>query len=198
MQSVEHVHGWWVLRACRRNPLVRGIDRLELLIIALGILVALVAAACAGALGTAVHDARSRVYIAQAATRHTVTARATQDSTIVIGFDDNTATRVKAQWQVNGTEHTGSLNWDQAVKTGDPLTIWVNRDGDRVDAPAPTSQAGADAVGVAYAAWQAVALAVAGLVWWGRLRLDRRRESAWERDIRCLIDDDGGRTNRKP
>ena len=56
MQSVEYVHGWWVPRAWRRNPLVRGIDRLELLIIALGILVALVAAACAGALGRAVHE----------------------------------------------------------------------------------------------------------------------------------------------
>ena len=60
-------------------------DRLELLIIALGILVAVVAAARAGALGTAIHDARSRVYIAQAQTRHTVTARATDDSTIVPG-----------------------------------------------------------------------------------------------------------------
>ncbi len=74
MQSVECVHGWWVLRACGRNPLVRGIDRLELLIIAVGVLVVLVAAALAGALGTAVHDARSRVYIAQAQTRHAVTA----------------------------------------------------------------------------------------------------------------------------
>ena len=198
MQSVEHVPGWWVLRACRRNPLVRGIDRLELLIIALGILVALVAAACAGALGTAVHDARSRVYIAQAQMRHTVTASAIDDSTVVLGVDDNMATRVNARWDVNGTEHTGSLNWDYAVKTGDPLTIWVDRDGDRVDAPAPTSQAGADAVGVAYAVWQSVALVAAGLVCWGRSHLDRRRDSAWERDIECLIDDDGGRTNRKP
>ena len=73
----------WVLRACRRDPLVRGSDRLELLIIALTILVAVVAAARAGALGTAIHDARSRVYIAQAQTRHTGTARATEDSTIV-------------------------------------------------------------------------------------------------------------------
>jgi hypothetical protein len=47
-------------------------------------------------------------------------------------------------------------------------------------------------------AWQSVALAAAGLIWWGRSRLDRRRDSAWERDIRCVIDDDGGRTNRKP
>ena len=51
MHSAEHVHRWWVLRACRRNPLVRGSDRLELLIIALGILVAVVAAACAGSAG---------------------------------------------------------------------------------------------------------------------------------------------------
>jgi hypothetical protein len=198
MQSVDYVRGWWVLRACGRNPLVRGIDRLELLIVALGILVVVVAAACAGALGTAVHDARSRVYIAQAQTRHTVTARAIDDSTIVLGVDDNAATRVDARWQVNGTEHTGSLNWDDAVKTGDPLTIWVDRNGDSVDAPTPISQAGVDAVGVAYVAWQSVALAAAGLICWGRSRLDRRRDSAWERDIRCLIDDDGGRTNRKP
>jgi hypothetical protein len=197
MQSVERVHGLWVLRACGRNPLVRGIDRLELLIIAVGILV-LVAAALAGALGTAVHDARSRVYIAQAQTRHAVTARATEDSTLVLRVDDSTATRVNARWQVDGTEHTGSLSWDHVVKTGDPLMIWVDRNGDRVVAPAPVSQAAADAIGVAYVAWQAVVLVVAGLVCLGRANLDRRRDSALERDIRCLIDDDGGRTNRRP
>jgi hypothetical protein len=198
MQSVERVHGLWVLRACGRNPLVRGIDRLELLIIAVGILVVLVAAALAGALGTAVHDARSRVYIAQAQTRHAVTARATEDSTLVLRVDDSTATRVNARWQVDGTEHTGSLSWDHVVKTGDPLMIWVDRNGDHVDAPVPVSQAAADAIGVAYVAWQAVVLVVAGLVCWGRWNLERRRDSAWERDIRCLIDDDGGRTNRRP
>ena len=47
MQSVDYVYRWWVLRACGRNPLVRGVDRLELVIIALGILVVLAAAACA-------------------------------------------------------------------------------------------------------------------------------------------------------
>jgi hypothetical protein len=193
MQAGEYVHGWWVLRACGRNPLVRGIDRLELLIIALGILVALAAAACAGALGTAVHDARSRVYIEQAQTRHTVTARATENSTIVVRVDDRMATMAKVRWQDNGTEHTGSLTLDHAVKTGDPLTIWVDRHGDRVNAPTPTFHAAVDAVGVAYAAWQAVALAVAGLIRWGRSHLDRRRDSAWEHHIRCLIHDDSGR-----
>ena len=105
---------------------------------------------------------------------------------------------MNARWQVDGTEHTGSLTMDHAVKTGDPLMIWVDRDGDRVDAPTPTSQAGVDAVGVAYAAWQAVVLAAAGLVCWGRSRLDRRRDSAWERDIRCLIDDGGSGQTVRP
>jgi hypothetical protein len=105
---------------------------------------------------------------------------------------------VKARWQVNGTEHVGSVALESAVKTGDPLTIWVDRNGDRVNAPTPTSQAGADAVGVAYAAWQTVALVAAGFICWGRTHLNRWRDSAWERDIRCLIEGGGGRTNRKP
>jgi hypothetical protein len=198
MQSVEYVHGWWVLRGCGRNPLVRATDRLELLIVVLGISVVLLAGAFAGALGTAVHEARSRVYVAQAQTRHTVIARAIDDSTTVLGADDNTTTRVNARWHANGTEHTGSFTLDHAVKTGDPLKIWVGRDGNRVDAPTPTFHAGMEAVGVAYAIWQTVAFAVAGLIWWGRSRLDRLRDSAWEHDIRCLVDDDEGRTSRKP
>jgi hypothetical protein len=198
MQSVDYVYGWWVLRGCGRNPLVRGVDRLELVIVAVGIFVVLAATACAGALGTAVHDARSRVYVEQAQTRHTVTARATEDSTVVLRADDSTATIAKARWHANGSEHTGSFTLDHAVKTGDPLTIWVGRDGDRVGAPTPTFHAGVDAVVVAYAAWQTVSLAAVGFMWWGRSRLDRRRDSAWERAIRCLVDDDEGRTSRRP
>ncbi len=194
MQSVDYIHGWWVLRAAGRNPLVRGCDRLELLIVTLGILVVAVAAACSGALGTAVHDARSRVYSAQAQTRHTVVAEAIDDSTVVLGVDHNTTTRADARWHVDGAEHTGSVALDHAVKTGDPLRIWVDRNGNHVDAPSPTSQAGVDAVLVAYAAWQSVVLAAAALIWWSRARLDRLRDSAWERDIRGLIHDNGGRT----
>jgi hypothetical protein len=198
MQRVEYVPGWWILRALSRNPLVRGIDRLEMLIVTLGLMAILVATACAGALGTAVYDARCSVYIAQAQSRYAVTARATDESAFVPGFDDRTATRVHARWLVNGTEHSGSVNSNRAVKTGALLPIWVDSDGDLVHAPTPTSQAGVDAVGVAYTAWQAVTVVLAGLIWWGRSHLDRRRVSAWERDIRYLIDDDGGRTNRKP
>lgn len=191
---MSDIHGWWVLRAAGRNPLVRGSDRLELLIVALGISFVVVATACAGALGTAMHDARGRVYAAQAQTRHTVVAEAIEDSTIVLGVHDNMTTRVNARWQVNGADHIDSVALDHAVKAGDLLSFWVDDHGDRVDAPTPTSQAAVDAALVAYAAWQTVVLAATALVWWGRSRLDRRRDSAWERDIRCLIHDNGGRT----
>jgi hypothetical protein len=193
MHSVECVPGWWVLRACGRNPLVRGSDRLELLITALGILVVLVAAACAGALGTAVHEARSSVYSVQAQTRRTVIARAIDDSTIVFGDDEYPTVRVNARWQANGSEHTGTFTLPEDIKTGDPLRIWVDANGTSVDAPTPTSQAGVDAVGVAYTAWLTMAVAAAGLICWGRSRLERQRDSAWEREIRCLVDDDSGR-----
>jgi hypothetical protein len=193
MQSVDHIHAWWVLRAAGRNPLVRGSDRLELLIVTLGIVVVIVAAACAGALGTAVHDARSRVYVEQAHSRHPVMAEAIDDSTVTLGPDDNMTTSVNARWQVNGTDHTDSVAPEHTVKAGDLLMIWVDREGRHVDAPMPTSQAGVDAVLVAYGTWQTVVLAAAGLIRWARSRLDRRRDSAWERDIRCLIHDDGGR-----
>ena len=192
MQTVDCVHRSWVLRECGSNPLVRASDRVELFIIALGILIILVAAACAGALGTAVHDERSRIYLAQAQTRHAVTATAIDDSTAVLGADDTTAARVSARWQADGIEHTGSLSWHGVVKSGDPLKIWVDRDGHRVDAPTPTAQAGADAVCVAYSVWLTVVLAAAGAICWGRSRLDRRRDSAWERELRCLIHDSAG------
>jgi hypothetical protein len=133
------------------------------------------------------------VYTAQAQTRQTVIARAIDDSTTVFGADEYPTTRVNARWQANGTEYIGSFKLDRAVKTDDPLRIWVDRNGNRVDAPTPTSQAGVDAVGIAYAVWQTVALAAAGLIWWGRSRLERQRDAAWEREIRCLVDGDSGR-----
>lgn len=190
-------HAWQVLRACgRRNPLVRTSDRIELLIVALAVLIALVATACAGALGTAVHDVRSRGYLAEAQTRHTVIARAAEDGTTVVRLRNHAVTVVDARWQVDGTEHTDGLTTDGPVKAGDPLLIWVDSDGHRVDAPTPTSQAGVDAVGVAYAAWQAVLFLVTGLVCWGRSCLDRRRITGWERELRSLVYG-GGTENRK-
>jgi hypothetical protein len=51
-----------------RNPLVRVTDRLEALVIVLAIVVSLLAAPVAGAVGTAVYDARRQQYEAEVLT----------------------------------------------------------------------------------------------------------------------------------
>jgi hypothetical protein len=197
MQRAHSVHMWWLLRAFRRrNPLVRTTDRIELLIVTVGALIALCATAFAGALGTAVHDARSHAYLAEAHTRHMVTAAAIEDSTTILGIREEAVTRVNVHWQVDGMEHTGDVTIDGPAKTGDPLTIWVDGDGNRVDAPTPTSQAGVDAVAAAYGTWLAVIFAVTGFVCCARLLLDRQRISGWERDLRSLVHG-GGSGNRR-
>jgi hypothetical protein len=195
MKGFGSISVWRLLRACGgRNPLVRTSDRVELFIVALGILIVLIAP-CAGALGTAVH-ARSRVYLAEAQTRHTVIGTAVRDSTTVVGIDHNSVTSVNARWQVGGIEHADHFTIDGPVKTGDPLVIWLDRDGNRVDAPTPTSHAGVDAVVAALVAWQTVVFAVAGLVCLARSGLNRRRLRGWDRELRSLVHD-GGSGNRK-
>ena len=51
--------GGWIVRAFGRNPLVRTSDRIEALLLILAVAVALAAAPIAGAIGTAVYEARS-------------------------------------------------------------------------------------------------------------------------------------------
>lgn len=197
MKRSGSVQVWWLLRAHRRrNPLVRGSDRVELFFVALGVLVVLVATACAGALGTAIHDARSRVYLDEAQTRHSVLGTAVQDSTTVLGVDRNSVTSVNARWQVDGIEHVDHFTVPDAVKAGAPLVIWLNRHGNRVDAPTPTSQAGVDAVVAASMFWLTVVFAVTGLTCLARAGLNRRRIRGWDRDLRSLVHD-GGSGNRQ-
>jgi hypothetical protein len=100
--------GGWIVRAFGRNPLVRTSDRIEALLLILAVAVALVAAPIAGAIGTAVYEARSHAYVERATSRHTVTAIAVEDS----------VTTVRPYTIDTITEHTGSFEWDDMVKAG--------------------------------------------------------------------------------
>ena len=71
---------WPIVRLFSRNPLVRASDRIEAVVLVLAVVVSLLAAPIAAAIGTAVHDARRHVYIGQAQTRHTVAATVIDDS----------------------------------------------------------------------------------------------------------------------
>jgi hypothetical protein len=186
---------WPVLRLFSRNPLMRTSDRIEAAVVTLAGLLVVVAAACAGVIGTMIHDAEAQNYLEQARTRHAVVAIAVDDSKPAVS-SETTASRVYARWQANGVVHADILGWDYAVKAGDPLQIWVDGDGNRVDRPTPVERAAADALTAAIVGWLIVALAAAQVVCAVRAHANRMRDAQWEREIRYLVDDDGGRTNR--
>ena len=71
-------HRWWT-QVFRRNPLVRRSDRIEVLVLGFAVLLTVVAIPVAGAIGTSVHDARTRIYAEEALTRHEVIATAIED-----------------------------------------------------------------------------------------------------------------------
>ena len=89
-----------------------------------------------------------------------------------------------------------SLGWGYTVKAGDPLQIWVDDDGNRVDQPTPIARAAMDALTAAVVGWLIVALAAAQVVCAVRAHANRMRDAQWDREIRCLVDDDGGQSNR--
>ena len=187
---------WWRWRLAQargRSPLVRTSDRIEVAVMSLAVAVSLAAMPIAGAIGTAVHDDQSRVYAAEQQSRHRVAATATKDSA---NSPKGPVALVQARWQAGDVENAGAFTWNSPVKSGDSVDIWVDQGGRQVAAPAPSWQAGVDAVGAAVATWLAVTAATALLVALVRQGLERARYTGWNRDIARLVHDDGGRTNR--
>jgi hypothetical protein len=185
---------WPVLRLFSRNPLIRTSDRIETAAVTLAALLVVIGAACAGILGTIIHDTENQKFLRQAQTRHVVMATAVDDSKPAAS-SETTASTVYARWHVNGIDHAKVLGWDYAVKAGEPLEIWVDADGNRVGRPTPVERAAADALSAAVVGWLIVVLAAAQVVCAVRAHANRMREAQWEREIRYLVDDDG-RTNR--
>lgn len=176
---------WWMFRVFGRNPLLRRADRIEALIIMFAIAVSLSAAAVAGAVGTAVYDARHHLYVNEARTRHAVTA-----TVINATVERESGTDVvQASWPDGRGQRTGLLRWDEPVNAGQRIRIWVDNSGSRVDPPTRISRAGADAFGIGWGIWFSVTLGTASVATWAFSRLDRMRDAQWERAIECLADD---------
>lgn len=172
-----------LVRLQGRNPLVRASDRVEALILVLAVAVSLLTVPIAAAVGTAIHDSRSRLYAEQAQTRRTVAA------TIIADSDrENPSSRtvmVPARWFAAGAEHTGDVIAKQPTKVGDEIEIWVDNAGSAIGQPMMTALG--EAVASAMAIWCAVTLSAAALFAAARIALDRGRYSGWQRDFDTLI-----------
>lgn len=87
---------WPVLRIFNRSPLMRASDRIEAAIVPLAALLVMIAAACAGVLGTFVYGAEKQQYLGEAAARHTVVATALDDSTPGVRPSSSDSSRASA------------------------------------------------------------------------------------------------------
>jgi hypothetical protein len=183
---------WWIARVLGRNPLLRAADRLEALVVLVVIVGWLLVAPITGAVGTAIYDDRHRLYAEEALTRHRVTATVIEGNTTAA--EDNFApTDVQAVWPAAGGERAGSFSFDTAAKSGDPLSIWVDADGNLVPPPTPTTQAAPDALLAALSILLSATVVTALVLSLMRYGCDRMRDTQWERELRATKDYDGPR-----
>lgn len=173
------------VRLFGRNPLIRTTDRVEALILVLAVAASLLAIPIGAAVGTAVHDSRSRLYAEQVQTRRPVTATVTGESHPRRNLESSTVT-VPARWVAAGAERTGDVTAPLAAKIGDDIEIWIDDEGFPVARPLNTARD--EALAFAIATWWGVSLVTAALFARARITLDRLRYDRWQQNFDRLVE----------
>lgn len=168
-----------------RNPLIRATDRVEALILVLVVAVSLIAVPISAAVGTAVHDSRSRHYAEQVQTRRPVTATVIGESHPRRNLESPTVT-VPARWFAAGAERTGDVTAPLTAKVGDDVEIWVDDEGRPVARPVNTARD--EALAFAVATWWAVSVLAVAMFARAHITLDRLRYDRWQQSFDRLVE----------
>ncbi|MBK1782786.1 Rv1733c family protein [Prauserella cavernicola] len=169
-----------------RNPLARSSDRVEGAVLLLALLIPLVAVPFAVTLGSDAYARESRVAAVEATTRHETTAVLLADATITepgaYSGGRQTVT-VRGEWRLpNGNHRTGRVVADVGLRKGSHVPVWLDRSGQRVDAPRTATMVTWNAIAVAITVWLGIVV-VSALGFWGvRVLLDRARWLRWQRE----------------
>ena len=179
----------WLARLLRgrrldRNPLRRGSDRAETVVLG-ALLAAFLAAApfAAHAAGSWAHASAVRDAQAQRASLHQVTATLVRAAPVLSSYGSASDFAVQARWRApDGRVRTGELLVTATAAAGRSTRIWVDRTGRLTGPPLSRDRVTGRvqlAVGVAVGGL-AVLLIVAA--WLARGGIDRRRMAAWDAD----------------
>lgn len=181
--------GSWLRCLGGRNPLVRVSDRIEAAGLLFVVVVALLAAPMAGAMGTAAHDSLAHQYATDRVARQQIPATVTEDSTLAPrAYEEPYLTPIR--WEFAGAVHTGEVR-TYHMKAGEHVSIWIDTRGDRTTKPLTDENAATEAVVTGFGLWF-TAVGVASAIWMVlRLRLNRSRYAAWDRALDDLADNDG-------
>ncbi|MDT8911818.1 hypothetical protein [Amycolatopsis sp. PS_44_ISF1] len=168
------------------NPLVRRSDRLEGLILATTVLLALLALPLVVALGRADVAMEESAADAQTGSRHQVTATvlktAPQPASVGDGAPITQHSRVTARWRLphGGAPHTGVVTVPAGdAAAGSRTPIWLDHRGRQTTAPLTRADAVTNGVLVGAFAWLCAIGLLAGAYWVARGVLDRRRAARW-------------------
>jgi hypothetical protein len=172
-RAAKAVRGLWP----DRNPLRRGLDRVEALLV--GVLaVAFLAGAPLAAMATArlAYSTGSRVAAAEASWRQV-------PAVLLASAPSAMGASVRARWTApDGVRRTGTISVPPGQRAGSTVMLWVDASGRVTGQPLERGQVGSQAV---TAAVLAVAVLGSVLLCVGVLAhsaLDRRRLAAWELD----------------
>jgi hypothetical protein len=185
---------WWTACALRRSPLIRRIDRIEAAAVLVALLLVLLAVPHASSVGHKIFAGEAEKIAVQSATRRPVEAIATQPSAPQSGRP--AATSVAVRWFADNQTHDKVIPIDRPIRAGERVDIWLDNRGNITPPVRSIDDAKRDALVTAVAAWIAFAALCAGAVVAMRHVLDRCRYRRWERDIRILVENDGGWAQR--
>jgi hypothetical protein len=168
------------------GPLKRGSDRLEFVARVLLVCSLLTAVPISLAVGTVAHTHAAAQAKAQAADRHRVTARLLDD--IPAPADEawsSASAWANAVWTDSaGIEHRLSVPVPvpATARAGDPVSVWIDQDGNRTTRPLSDGDVTGQAVGQGAVTLAVLSLIAAGAYRSVRTLLDRSRFRRWAAD----------------
>ncbi|MGW4593266.1 Rv1733c family protein [Amycolatopsis thermoflava] len=182
----------WFARTSRllrpgRNPLARGCDRIEAILVRFAILVCVVAIPVAASIGSEVYANGRATAAVQAAERHPATATTLAEAPAAPVADGAVAQSGYADvpvqwWWPDNTERTASLPVASETPAGATVPVWLDEDGNLTTAPMTTADIAGTAATAAFAFWLGCLVVSLCLVQAVRLLLARRRSVWWARE----------------
>ena len=118
---------------------------------------------------------------ADRATRHTIVAAVTDDSAFAPRpYEAPFLTDIN--WMFNGAPHTGEVA-TSFMRAGEPLSIWIDANGDLTTQPLTDQHAATEAVITGFG-WWFISVGIAAGGWTLlRLRLNQTRYATWDREL---------------
>jgi hypothetical protein len=190
MTRQRHTFGTcWLVRLMRglrpdRNPLRRGSDRAEAVVLA-ALLAAFLAGApfVAHAAGHWASVSATREAQAQRVSLTQVTATLMEKAPVWSGYGFGTGAVTKVRWRApGGRTRTGDVYVTAAELTGGTVRIWVDQSGRLARPPLTRDQVTGRIQFLAGAAVSGLAALLAVTGWLARRSLDRRRLAGWDAD----------------